>query len=69
MRVQIELGPQPGCGTNRVIKASYEIFMHYFRFAKNVMLIHVSCESPEPITGHLYFKLRSLFLHGSIYSR
>jgi len=46
MRVQIELGPQPGCGTNRVIKASYEIFMHYFRFAKNVMFIVVPVWEP-----------------------
>jgi len=33
------------------------------------MLIYVSCETPEQITDYLYFKLRSLFLHGSIYSR
>ena len=38
-------------------------------FQKNVMLIYVSCETPERITDYLYFKLRSLFLHGSIYSR
>jgi len=29
------------------------------------MLIYVSCETPEQITDDLYFKLRSLFLHGS----
>jgi len=34
MRVQIELSPQPGWGTNRAIKASHEIFMHYFIFLK-----------------------------------
>jgi len=34
MRVSIELGPQPGWGTNRAIKASHGIFMHYFRFSK-----------------------------------
>jgi len=33
------------------------------------MLIYVSCETPEQITDYLYFKLRSLFLHGLIYSR
>jgi len=38
-------------------------------FQKNVMLIYVSCESPEQITDYLYFKLRSLLLHGSVYSR
>jgi len=38
MRVQIELGPQPEWGTNRAIKASHAIFMHYFRFSKNVMV-------------------------------
>ena len=26
--------PQPGWGTNRAIKASHGIFMHYFRFSK-----------------------------------
>ena len=43
-------------------------FVHYFRFKKNVTLINVSCETPEQITDYLYFKLRSLFLHGSVYS-
>jgi len=50
-------------------------FVHLFKkcysyadFQKNVMLIYVSCETPEQITDYLYFKLRSLFLHGSIYS-
>ena len=33
------------------------------------VLFYVSCETPEQITEYLYFKLRSLFLHGSIYSR
>jgi len=33
------------------------------------MLIYVLCETPEQITDYLYFKLRSLFLHGSVYSR
>jgi len=33
------------------------------------MLIYVSCETPEQITGYLSFKLRSLFLRGSVYSR
>jgi len=33
------------------------------------MLICVSSETPEQITDYLYFKLRSLFLHGSVYSR
>jgi len=33
------------------------------------MLIYVSCETPEQITDYLYFKLRFLVLHGSIYSR
>jgi len=33
------------------------------------MLIYVSCETPEQITDYLYFKLRSLFLHGLMYSR
>jgi len=33
------------------------------------MLIYVSCETPEQSTDYLYFKLRSLFLCGSIYSR
>jgi len=28
------------------------------------MLIYVSCETPEQIADYLYFKLRSLFLHG-----
>jgi len=32
------------------------------------MLIYVSCETPEQSTHYLYLKLRSLFLHGSIYS-
>ena len=61
MRVQIELGRQPGWGTNPAIKASHEIFMHYFRFLKYVMLIYVSCETPEQISDCLYFELRSLF--------
>jgi len=32
------------------------------------MLIYVSCENPEEITDYryLYFKLRSLFLHGPV---
>jgi len=38
-------------------------------FQKNVMLIYVSGETPEQITDYFYFKLRSLFLHGSFYSR
>ena len=33
------------------------------------MLIYVSCETPEQSTDYLYFKLRSLLLCGSIYSR
>jgi len=34
------------------------------------MLIYVSCETPEQIIiDYLYFKLRSLFLHGQIYSQ
>jgi len=33
------------------------------------MLIYVSCETPEQITDYFYFKLKSLFLHGSIHSR
>jgi len=33
------------------------------------MLIYVSREIPELSTDYLYFELRSLFLHGSIYSR
>jgi len=33
------------------------------------MLIYASCETPEQITNNLYFKQRSLFLHGSTYSR
>jgi len=33
------------------------------------MLIYVSCETPEESTDYLDFKLRSLFLRGSIYSR
>jgi len=33
------------------------------------MLIYVSCKTTEQITDYLYFKLMSLFLHGSIYSR
>jgi len=48
-------------------QASHEIFMHYFRFSQSVMLIYVSCETPEQTTDYLYFELRSLFLHGSIY--
>jgi len=56
-------------GDKPAIKASHGIFMHYFRFSKNVMLVYVSCESPEQITDYLYFELRSLCLHGSIYSR
>jgi len=31
------------------------------------MLIYVSCETPEQITDYLHFKLRSMFLHGSMY--
>jgi len=38
-------------------------------FQKNVMLMYVSCETYEQITDYLYFKLRSLLLHGSVYSR
>jgi len=30
------------------------------------MLIYVSCETPELTTDYLYFKVRSLFLRGSI---
>jgi len=33
------------------------------------MLSYVSCETPKQITDYLYFMLRSLFLHGSIYTR
>jgi len=33
------------------------------------MLIYVSCETPEQITDYFYFKLRSLFPLGSIYTR
>jgi len=33
------------------------------------MLIYVSCETYEQITDYLYFKLSSLLLHGSVYSR
>ena len=33
------------------------------------MLTYVSCETPEQITDYLYFKLRALFLRGSIDSR
>jgi len=33
------------------------------------MLIYVSCDIPEQITDYLYFKLRSLLPHGSVYSR
>jgi len=33
------------------------------------MLIYVSRETLEQIIDNLYFKLRSLFLHGSMYSR
>jgi len=33
------------------------------------MLIYVSCETPEQSTDYSYFNLRSLFLHGSMYSR
>jgi len=33
------------------------------------MLIYGSCETPEPISDYLYFKLRSLFLHSSVYWR
>jgi len=33
------------------------------------MLIYVSYETTEQITDYLYLQLRSLFLHGSIYSR
>jgi len=69
MRVKIALGPQPGWGTNRAIKASREISCVILDFQKNVMLIYVSCEKPEQITDYLYFKRMSLFLHGSIYSR
>jgi len=32
------------------------------------MLIYASCETPEQITDYLHFKLKSLFLHGSMYS-
>ena len=38
-------------------------------FQINVMLIYVSCETYEQITDYLYFKLSSLLLHGSVYSR
>jgi len=38
-------------------------------FQKNVMLIYVSCETYEQITDYLYLKLKSLLLHGSVYSR
>jgi len=34
MCVYIELGPQPGWGTNRAIRALHGIFMHCFRFSK-----------------------------------
>ena len=33
------------------------------------MFICVSCETREQTTDYLYFKLRSLFLRGSVYSR
>jgi len=33
-----------------------------------MLLIYVSCETPKK-SPYLYFKLRSLFLHGSVYSR
>jgi len=32
------------------------------------MLVYVLCETPQQITDYLYFKLTSLFLHGSIYT-
>jgi len=69
MRVQIEIGPQPGWGTNQAIKASRGILCIVLDFKKIFMLIYVSYETPEQITDHFYFKLRSLFLHGSVYSR
>jgi len=59
--------PATRVGTYGAIKASHKIFIHYFKFSKNVMLISVSCVTPEKITDYLYFKLRSLFLHGSMY--
>jgi len=37
-------------------------------FQKNVMSIYVSCDTPEQVTDYLHFELRSLFLHGSLYS-
>ena len=45
----ISVGDKPGNQT------CHEIFMHNFRFKKNVMLIYVSCETPEQISDSLYF--------------
>ena len=33
------------------------------------MLIYILCETSKQITGYFYFKLRSLCLHVSVFSR
>jgi len=58
-----------GGGQTGLSKPLTEFLYIILDFQKNVMLICVSCETPEQITDYFYFKLRSLFLHGSIYSR
>jgi len=69
MRVQIEIGPKICEGQTELSKPLTKLLCITLDFQKNVMLIYVSCETLEQITDYLYFKLRSLFLHGSIYSR
>jgi len=56
-------------GQTRQSKPPAKFLCIILDFQKNVILIYVSCETPEQITDYLYFKLKSLFLHGSVYSR
>jgi len=41
--------------------------MLFLDFHKNVMLIYVSCETPEQITDYCILNWVPLFLHGWIY--
>jgi len=69
MRVEIEIDPQPEGGQSGLSTPLTEFLCIISDFQKNVVLIYVSCQTPEQITDYFYFKVRSLYLHGSIYSR